>query len=203
LQQIEDFKRPILKESKKGLSTRIFRPYELDRILNFGCLKLDHKTMLLSLLYTGMRYVELQRFQKHSGWYSGSDGFIHLPSFKAQKKHKRKQPDRWIRLNNQGKQAIDYFINLEKPLPNYNGWNANLKCWCRRAEISPKGVSVKTTRKTWESWLMFTYPTRIMDIVGSQGHTITISIQHYVNMPFTEEDKVGIKRYTEGWINSD
>jgi len=203
VQQIDDFKRPILKESRKGMVTRIFRPYEIDRILNFGCLKLDHKTMLLTLLYTGMRYVELQRFQKHPGWYSGSDGFIHLPSFKAQKKVKRKQPDRWVRLNNQGKQAVEYFLNLDRPLPNYNGWNANLKCWCKRAEINPIGVSVKSTRKTYESWLMFTYPTRIMDIVGSQGHTTTISIQHYVNMPFTEEDKVGIKRYTEGWINND
>lgn len=201
--QIDDFKRSILKESKKGLPTRIFRPYELDRILNFGCLKLEHKTMLLSLLYTGMRYVEMQRFQNYPQWYSPTDGFIHLPSFKASKKVKRKQPDRWVRLNNQGRQTIEYFLNLEKRLPNYNGWNANLKCWCKKAEIDPKGVSVKSTRKTWESWLLFTYPTRILDIVSSQGHTTTISIQHYMNMPFTEEDKVGIKRYVEGWINND
>lgn len=199
--QIDDFKRPILKESRKGLSTRVFRPYEFDRILNFGCLKLEHKTMLLGLLYTGMRYVEMQRFQKHPQWYSPTDGFVHLPSFKASKKVKRKQPDRWVRLNNQGRQSIEYFIKLDKPLPNYNGWNANLKCWCRRAEIDPTGVSVKSTRKTWESWLLFNYPTRILDIVGSQGHTTTVSIQHYCNMPFTEEDKVGIKRYVEGWIN--
>jgi len=201
VRQIDDFKRPILKESRKGLATRIFRPYEFDRLLNYGCLKLDHKTMLLALLYTGMRYVEMQRFQKYSGWYDSSDGFIHLPSYRASRKIKRKQPDRWIRLNNQGKQAIEYFKELKRPLPDYNGWNANLKCWCRRAELDPVGVSVKSTRKTWESWLLFTYPTRILDVVGSQGHTTTISIQHYCNMPFTEEDKVGIKRYTEGWIN--
>jgi len=202
--QINDFKRPILKGSKKPeLATRIFRPFELDRILNYGCLKLDHKTMLLSLLYTGMRYVEMQRFQKHKNWYSPSDGFIHLPSYKASRKHKRKQPDRWVRLNNQGKQTVEYFLSLEKPLPNYNGWNANLKCWCKRAELDPVGVSVKSTRKTWESWLLFTYPMRILDIVSSQGHTTTVSIQHYCNMPFTEEDKVGIKRFTEGWINNE
>lgn len=206
---IDDFKRPILKQSKHG-QVRIFRPYEFERLLNFGCLKLEHKTMLLSLLYTGMRYVELQRFQDHPNWYSPTDGFIHLPAFViykdkickgASRKAKRRQTDRWVRLNNMGKQAIEYFIKLDKPLPNYNGWNANLKCWCKRAEINPTGVSVKSTRKTWESWLLFTYPTRILDVVGSQGHTTTISIQHYVNMPFTDEDKVGIKRYTEGWIN--
>jgi len=206
--QIDDLKRPILKDTRKGIPTRIFRPYELDRILNYGCLKLYHRTMLLALLYTGMRYVEMQRFQNHSGWFSKGDGFIHLPAFHlkkgiegASKKAKRKQVDRWVRLNNQGKQAIDYFISLDKPLPDYNGWNANLKCWCRRAEIDPVGVSVKSTRKTWESWLLFMYPSRVLDIVGSQGHTTTVSIQHYCNMPFTEEDKVGIKRYVEGWIN--
>jgi len=181
---MNDFRRPILKESRKGLATRIFRPYELDRILSYGCLKLYHKTMFLALLYSGMRY-----------------GFIHLPSYKASRKHKRKQPDRWVRLNNQGKQAVEYFLDLDRPLPDYNGWNANLKCWCKRAELDSAGVSVKTTRKTWESWLLFTFPTRVLDIVGSQGHTTTVSIQHYCNMPFTEEDKVGIKRYTEGWIN--
>jgi len=209
MHQIDDFKRPILKQSQHG-QVRIFRPYEIERILNYGCLKLEHKTMFRSLLYTGMRYVEMQRFQKHPNWYSPSDGFIHLPSWiiyknkvelGASRKAKRKQSDRWVRLNNQGKQVIEYFVSLDKKMPDYNGWNANLKCWCRRAEIDPVGVSVKSTRKTWESWLLFIYPTRILDIVNSQGHTATVSIQHYCNMPFTDEDKVGIKRYVEGWIN--
>ena len=47
---------------------------------------------------------------------------------------------------------------------------------------------------------MFIYPTRIIDIVGSQGHTTTISIQHYCNMPFTDRDKIEIQKYVEGWV---
>lgn len=189
----DDFRRPIIKNR-----TRVFRPFEVDKILRYGTLKLDHKTMFRALLYTGMRYVELQRFQKEPDWFDGD--FIHLPYMKAERKAKRRQRGRWVRLNNQGKMIIEQFLDLDRKLPNYDGWNKNLQCWCRRAEVDPEGVSVKSTRKTWESWLLFVYPTRIMDIVGSQGHTTTISIQHYCNMPFTKADEVSIVKYVEGWI---
>jgi len=198
MKNIEDFKRPILKGKNEGTSTRVFRPYEVERLLKYGIIKPRHKTMFRALLYTGMRYVEMQRFQKYPEWFDGD--FIHLPNHKASRKHKRKQPDRWVRLNNQGKMVIELFCNLTEDLPTYKGWNKNLKTWCKRAEIEDRGVSAKSTRKTWESWLMFTYPTRILDIVGSQGHTTTISIQHYCNMPFTERDKVEIVKYVEGWV---
>jgi len=195
---MEDFRNPIFKETKKGSQTRVFRPAEVRQLLKYGIPKLYHKTMFRALLYSGMRYVELQRFQDHPQWFDGE--FIHLPAWKASRKHKRKQPDRWVRLNNQGRQVIEYFLELDKKLPGYKGWNKNLECWCRRAEISSVGVSAKCTRKTWESWLMFMYPNRIMDIVTSQGHTQTISIQHYCNMPFNDRDKVEIERFVEGWV---
>ena len=198
MQNVEDFKTPILKGKSDKFSTRIFRPYEVERLLKYGIMKPHHKIMFRALLYTGMRYVEMQRFQKYPGWFDGD--FIHLPNFRASRKEKRKQPERWVRLNNQGKMAIELFCNLEQKLPGYKGWNKNLTTWCERAELDTRGVSAKTTRKTWESWLMFNYPTRIMDIVGSQGHTQTISIQHYCNMPFTERDKVEIQKYVEGWV---
>jgi len=193
-----DFKQPILKQTKTGRETRIFRPREIEQLLKYGIPKIEHKTMFRALLYTGMRYVEMQRFQRYPGWFDGE--FIHLPAFRASRKVKRKQPDRWVRLNNQGRQVIEYFNELGRNLPGYKGWNMNLETWCKRAEIDSSGVSAKSTRKTWESWLLFMYPTRVLDIVNSQGHTTTVSIQHYCNMPFTEEDKVGIQRYVEGWI---
>jgi len=33
------------------------------------------------------------------------------------------------------------------------------------------GLSAKTFRKTWESWLLFSYPDKAMEIALSQGHT--------------------------------
>lgn len=188
----DDFKKPIIKQK-----TRIFRPYEWERLMR-GCSKIEYKTMLEALLYTGMRYIEMQHFQTYPSWFDGD--FVHLPRELATKKRKRKQEERWVRLNNQGKMAIRHFISLDKKLPSYQSWNENLKCWCRRANLDIEGISVKSTRKTWESWLMFYYPERIMDITSSQGHTQTTSLQHYCNMPFTDRDELEIKQYVEGWV---
>ena len=187
----EDFKRPIIKEK-----TRVFRPKEWTALLK-GCPKIEYKTMLQALLFTGMRYIEMKRFQKYPSWFDTE--FVHLPRELAVKKQKRTQMERWVRLNNQGKMAVQYFLNLDKHLPSYQSWNENLKCWCRRAGLDPEGMSVKCTRKTWESWLMYYYPHRSMEIAQSQGHTTTTSLQHYMNSPFTESDKLEIKNYVEGW----
>jgi len=187
----EEFKRPIIRQE-----TRILRPKEYEALL-LGCPKIEYKTMLQALLYTGMRYIEMQRFQKHIEWFDSD--FIHLPK-EASKKKLRKQQERWVRLNNQGKIIIQFFVNLDKKLPSYQSWNENIKCWSRRAGLDPMGMSVKTTRKTWESWLMFNHPTHIALITLSQGHTSLTSLQHYVNMPFTEADSIEIRNYVQGWI---
>ena len=186
-----DFKRSIIR-----MGTRILRPNEWKALLE-GCPKSDYKTILQALLYTGMRYVEMKRFQECPSWFDGD--FVHLPK-EASRKKARTQRERWVRLNNQGKMIMQYFTHLKRPLPTYQSWNENLKCWCNRAGLSPEGVSVKTTRKTWESWLMFYFPQHIATITLSQGHTQIISLEHYVNMPFTESDRIGIKNYVEGWI---
>ena len=180
------FKIPIIHTHKK-LETRILRPHEYRALLD-GCPKTDLRTILKALLYTGVRYIELQRLQENPSWFDGD--FVHLPSEKALKKEKRTQRERWVRLNNQGKMVMEYFIGLKTKVPAYQGWNVNLKRWAKRAGLDPKALSSKTTRKTWESWLMFYYPNQVMAIVLSQGHTQTTSLQHYLNMPFTESDRL-------------
>ena len=187
----EEFKKPIIRQN-----TRILRPNEFKALLD-GCPKIEYKTLLQSLLYTGMRYIEMKRFQSHPEWYDGD--FIHLPQ-EASRKKRRKQRERWVRLNNQGKMVIEYFIKTKTNLPSYQSWSENLRCWSRRANLDPLGMSVKITRKTWESWLMFSYPTQIAMITLSQGHTALTSLEHYVNMPFTESDRVEIRNYVQGWM---
>jgi hypothetical protein len=154
----------------------------------------------------------MQRFQECPSWFDGD--FVHLPK-EASRKVKRTQQERWVRLNNQGKMIVQYFNNIKTPMPSYQSWNQNLACWAFRAgfpeAIKKKtkdgsdvyvcpGLSVKTTRKTWESWLMFYYPQQIAMITLSQGHTQLTSLQHYINMPFTETDRIEIRNYVEGWI---
>lgn len=189
----QQFKNPIILHK-----TRILRPKEYKALLA-GCPKIEYKTMLQALLYTGLRYIELQRFQRNPQWFDGE--FIHLPS-EASKKKLRTQKERWIRLNNQGRMVIQFFITVKNKVPTYQSWTENLKCWARRGGLEDVGLSVKTTRKTWESWLMFYYPEQMPLITLSQGHTQLISLQHYLNMPFTEADRIEIKNYVEGWVQN-
>lgn len=189
----KQFKQPIILHK-----TRVLRPKEW-RVLLEGCPKIEYKTILQALLYTGMRYVELQRFQRNPHWFDGE--FVHLPE-EASRKKLRSQKERWVRLNNQGRMIIQFFITLKTTVPTYVSWNMNLKCWARRAGLEDTGLSVKTTRKTWESWLMFYYPQQMPLITLSQGHTQLISLQHYLNMPFTEADRLEIRNFVEGWVQN-
>lgn len=189
---IEDFKRPVIKEN-----TRVFRPKEFNALLR-GCPKIEYKTILEALLYTGMRYIEMKRFQRCPLWFD--DDFVHMPRELAVKKEKRTQQERWVRLNQQGKMAVRHFIGLKNtPLPSYQSWVHNLRRWADHVNLDPKLINVKSTRKSWESWLMFYYPHRTMEIAQSQGHTTMTSLQHYMNSPFTDEDKLAMRSYVEGW----
>ena len=186
-----ELKQPIMR-----MGVRILRPSEYEAILE-GCTKKRHRTMLQTLLYTGMRYIELQRFQEYPSWFSGE--FIHLPHLLAEKKVMRTQPERWVRLNQQGKMIVEYFLQIKEPLPAYQNWRDNMRRWARTAKIGDMGMGAKTLRKTWESWLMFYYPGFMADITLSQGHDTVTSIQHYLNMPFNELDHMQMKNYVEGW----
>jgi integrase len=187
----DDFKKPILRSD-----TRILRPREFRVLLNAVPL-LDQQTQLQMLLLTGMRYIEAKRFQSYPSWWDGD--FIHMPR-EACRKDKRTQQERWIRLNNQGKTIIRYFVKCRRPLPTNQAWGMAMKRWGRAAGLDPVGLCAKTTRKTWESWLMFYYPQQFHVITQSQGHTTTTSLQHYLNMPFTDVDRLEMKDYVEGWI---
>ena len=178
-------------------NVRILRPAEYKQLLN-GCSKPDMRTMLQALLYTGMRYIEMKRFQKYTSWFDGN-GFIHLPR-EAVLKKARTQMERFVRLNPQGKLIIEYFVQMKRPLPSYQSWSENMKCWARRGGLSETGLGSKTMRKTWESWIMFYYPKHSMDVALSQGHNTVTSLRHYLNMPFTDMDRVEMKEFVEGWI---
>lgn len=158
----------------------------------------ERKTQLDFLLLTGMRYVEAQRFQEHPDWFDKVKGFIHLPEA-AQKKVKRKQKERWVRLNQLGQHATEQFLQAG-PLPGIHGWNDCIKHWGQQAGLIGILFSAKITRKTWESWLVMYYPAQFHTIALSQGHTTITSLGHYLNLPFTEQDKLGIKKWVEGWI---
>jgi integrase len=172
---------------------RILRPNEIKKIID-AIPKTDNKDKFEALLFTGMRYNELQWLYKHKERFSGHS--ILIPSFKPKAKHK----ERYIRLNTHGKRAVEYFLRSKRNLPARDGWNANLRRWCKQAGIDDTGVSTKTTRKTWESWLITMYPTSSALIFLSQGHTDLVSIEYYLMLPFNDQDKQDMHFYTDGWI---
>jgi integrase len=172
---------------------RILRPHEAKMIIEQGIPKFQHQLLFKSLLYTGARYIEVQRLKENPEWFDGD--FIKLPSLKK----KARQKERWIRLNPRGKEIISSYVNSEYSLPTKVTWRENLRRWASSCNLSPEGLCAKTTRKTWESWLTFYYGTRA-EIPQSQGHTDAVAFQHYLNLPFTESDKSEIKEFVDGWI---
>jgi len=57
----------------------------------------------------------------------------------------------------------------------------------------------KTFRKTWESWLLFSFPDKAMEIALSQGHTELTQLRHYANLPFLDKDREEMKEFVVGW----
>lgn len=62
------------------------------------------------------------------------------------------------------------------------------------------GLSVKSFRKSWESWLAVTYPERLELIAASQGHLTGTALAHYLAVPFSPAEKEQIRTYTAGWM---
>ena len=172
---------------------RILRPQEFKQLIE-AIPKLDHKDKLEALLYTGCRYTELQWLYKNKRNFDGTT--ILMPSTKPEARHKQ----RYIRLNNNGKRAVTYFLRSKTNLPAHPGWDENLIRWCKKAGIDPTGICCKTTRKTWEAYLATSYPNNFQHIFLSMGHTDRVSLEYYMMLPFNAEEIEQIKFYTEGWI---
>lgn len=196
---------PIMKQG-----VRVFRPQEFKLFLA-AIPKREFQTIIKTMLFTGMRYVELQRLQANPKWFDGD--FIQLPK-EAILKNEREQKDRSVRLTPRGKDILPFFLEVGRSLPSSDTMQDNMELWASKAGLLPVdcilthrkketttwGLSVKSTRKTWESWLTFWYPDRITEITLSQGHTTITSVKHYLNMPFVTKDKEEMKDFVEGWI---
>jgi integrase len=183
---------PILKGDK--IETRILRPSEFEQLLK-GAGSLEFQTNLKALLLMGCRYLEGTKIQKHPEWYDHETGTIHI----KEKKVKRTAKERYIRLSHIGHEVIPHFLQ-GKPLPKHpQGFLQDMRRWAVIGGLDPVGLSARTLRKSWESWLMVCYPERSSFIYLSQGHTELVSLQHYQGIPFTAADKEDMKKWTEGW----
>ena len=184
--------KPIIKTG-----TRILRPYEYETLKRVIPLQ-DHRNQLDTLLYTGMRYREMEQLRDNPDWYDPTTGSISIPET-AGGKRERTMKERTVYLSAQGMITIPYFFQMDRKITESKVWSMNLKRWGKKAELDPAGLNARTTRKTWESWLCVTYPQVLPLIAMSQGHTLMIAMQHYLNLPFTGSEVDRIKLYTAGW----
>lgn len=192
--------RPPICNVTKGahFQVRVLRPDEYEAIRGQAALSAGDGVAHLDVcLLTGARYVELQRLHENPGWFHGN--FVHLPA-EASLKVKRHQVDRWIRLSDRGGPAVVRFLQVSQ-LPEMHAFQAQLRRWSTAAVVDPLGLSAKSLRKTWESWLTSVWPERFLLIVQSQGHTKTTSIDHYLNLPFQRDDKVRMMPWLAGWTD--
>jgi hypothetical protein len=174
---------------------RILRPYECRRLIDV-IPKVEYVDKFEALLYSGLRFIEAQRLYDNPEWFNGVT--VHLTK-EAIKKKKATISERYVHLNQPGRSAVKHFLDGDKNLPVYNTWVENLERWMIKAQLYPIGMSPKTTRKTWESWLVWYYPDKIATIFGSQGHNELTALRHYVNLPFTKTDKEEMRLFVEGW----
>ena len=185
--------RSIVRSSEK-FEVRILRPSEWKTIRD--AMDTDTKRICTSLLVTGMRYAELQRFLENPDWLDGK--FIYLPRG-SMLKVKAKQKERAIRLSDMGKTLIKDLFQVPYPLPDLPAFDMKLRRLSKRI-LEGTPINNKTFRKTWESWLVFYYPDKALQIALSQGHTTTTQYEHYLNIPFEEDDRWEMRKWVEGWI---
>lgn len=175
---------------------RIITPEEYEKLK--AAIPLEaHRIMLDILLITGMRYIELIRLHDHAEWYNEKRNIIHLPE-EAQRKHKRRQPERTIHpLPSMFGYILKNFWNERHP-PSETGWNENMQRWAKTAGIQPYGMSVKTTRKTIESWLIAAgIPESAVCL--RQGHDNLTSMRHYQGLAFSDDEVRDIKTNLTAW----
>lgn len=175
---------------------RILTPHEYDMLLE-SIKKAVQRRRFLILFWSGARYAEFKRFWEHPEWYISSRNTIHLPE-SATSKAKRKQVERYIHpLPDLMREIIQEFHKDPEP-PSIQTWNENLKRWAEKADLSPLGLSAKSTRKSIESW-MIAAGVPVHEVYLRQGHNEMTSLRHYQGLHFTSMEKEEIQRRLTGF----
>ena len=178
-------------------NVRILRPWEAKKLID-SIPKKSQRLIFEALLYSGMRYIEAQRLLEKRSMFEPNNKRIHLDNY-AIRKAKIKMKERYVVLSPVGVRVIESFIDSIDKLTDYKTWTENLIRWANFAGISPNRIGSKTTRKTWESWLMTYYPHLTNHIFLSQGHNDMVALKHYVTIPFNDDDKNQMKEFVYGW----
>ena len=167
---------------------KILRPIEFEIIRN--AIDPDTRGICTSLHLTGMRYAELQRFTENPDWLDSKFVFLQRGSmFKV----KAKQRQRAIRLSDMGKTLLPELFKIPHTLPDLPTLDIKSRRPSKRI-LEGTPINNKSFRKSWESWPVFYYLDKALQIALTQGHTITIQYEHNLNIPFEEDDRKEMRK---------
>ena len=178
---------------------RILIPSEWEALRD--SIPLTRLRMVVSvLMFTGMRYTELQAFAGHLRWFDAKNRAITLPGAST-----KTGKARTIHLTPAFSRELELYLKEHKKLevPGSRTMEENLERWLTPRldiqDIEPWIPTPKTFRKSWESWLLAAgYPS--MAVALSQGHSELISYGHYANLdPRLKSEMEQVKKLTEGW----
>lgn len=185
--------------------SRLFTPAEAEAIRRVIS-KPSNRALFDLMLYTGLRLEEVRQLVEHPDIFKEDRRCLTIKSGKA----KATQKERNVKLCDKGMDAVRAFLQAPKMPSSSSAWQTNLLRWSKIAGLPPLpgrsgeggniyGVTVRTSRKTLESWLLTAYPDRLAQIALSQGHTETTSLMCYLNDSFTDEELAGIPEEVRGW----
>ena len=158
------------------------------------------------MLYTGLRLVEVKQLAENPGIFDQERRTITIKSGKA----KASQISRNVCLSDKGLLAVEEYLKNPicskepvmsgriKPYP-VGTTRPSQALPGQEQSSNPTGITVRTSRKTWESWLLAAYPDKVINIVLSQGHTETTALRHYFNISWTQAEREAIKEQVKGW----
>ena len=169
-----------------------------------------HKLLFKTALVTGMRHVELEKFlEADLSWYQPDRRCIVVPE-EAVLKVKVGVRRRVIPLSDFGMSVITKLQEVREKnaarkielfMPHRSSWGKTLFLAATKSGIpQPETILPKCTRKTWESWLLCTYPQYSMQIVIAMGHTSNVAIRHYIGLGWSLLEREDMRPYTFGFV---
>lgn len=185
-------------------SSRVLTPSEADQ-MRAVISKPSSRILFDLMLYTGLRLVEVKQLKDNPNIFDQERRTITIRSGKV----KASQLSRNVCLSDRGLVAVQEYLKNPSVPSSSTVWQQNLIRWGQRARLqhvpgeedtnNPNGLTVRTTRKSWESWLLSAYPEKLPYITLSQGHSETTSLRHYLNISFMPAEKDAIKEQVKGW----
>ena len=185
-------------------SSRVLTPDEANRI-QAVISKPSSRALFDLMLYTGLRFSEVVQLRDNPAIFDKERRTITIKSGKA----KATQISRNVCLSDTGLLAVVEYLKNPSVPKSPSVWQNNLIRWAQRARLAalpgqeqcsnPTGITVRTSRKSWESWLLAAFPERLPHITLSQGHNETTALRHYLNVSFTQSEKEAIRELVRGW----